>query len=158
MRVQVLTLGLTALSLVTADRITVSIDFGWRYIPDPNGPAHGGNAHGPVVNSTAPPANAKFAQPGFEDSTWAVVDIPHDATVTGDYAPHEDGGEGFLPLARTWYRKKLSIPVRVLFTCTHDNTCQFFYAFTLSLSLSLSLSLTLARNVNRPPGKARRSL
>jgi hypothetical protein len=39
-----------------------------------------------------------------------VVDIPHDASATGAYASSEDGGEGYLPLARTWYRKKFSVP------------------------------------------------
>ena len=39
-----------------------------------------------------------------------MVDIPHDASVTGDYASSENGGEGYLPLARTWYRKTLSVP------------------------------------------------
>eukprot|EP01048_Picozoa_sp_COSAG05_P006408 COSAG05_NODE_414_length_10051_cov_120.012158_4_plen_605_part_00 len=92
------------------NRATVSINFGWRFAPDPDGPAHGGDAHGPAVNSTAPAADAEQAQPAFDDSAWAVVDIPHDASVTGDYASTENGGEGFLPLARTWYRKKISVP------------------------------------------------
>ena len=39
-----------------------------------------------------------------------MVDIPHDASATGAYASSEDGGEGYLPLARTWYRKKFSVP------------------------------------------------
>ena len=30
--------------------------------------------------------------------------------MTGDYSKAEDAGEGYLPLARTWYRKKLAIP------------------------------------------------
>ena len=46
-----------ALLFVSADppgaRDTVSINFGWRFAPDANGPAHGGDAHGPAVNSTA---------------------------------------------------------------------------------------------------------
>ena len=94
----------------SAARDTVSINFGWRYAPDPDGPAHGGDAHGPAVNSTAPAVDAKQAQADFDDSSWAVIDIPHDASVTGDYASSENGGEGFLPLARTWYRKKIAAP------------------------------------------------
>lgn len=42
---------------------------------------------------------------------WQVIDIPHDASVTGEYAPSENGGEGYLPLARTWYRKEFAAPV-----------------------------------------------
>lgn len=91
-------------------RETVSINFGWRYAPDPDGPAHGGDAHGPAVNSSAPAVDAKQAQADFDDSSWAVIDIPHDASVTGNYASSENGGEGFLPLARTWYRKKIIAP------------------------------------------------
>ena len=91
-------------------RVAVPINFGWRFAPDANGPAHGGDAHGPAVNSTAPAADAPQGQPGFDDSGWAVIDIPHDASVTGDYASTENGGEGFLPLARTWYRKQFTPP------------------------------------------------
>ena len=94
----------------SAARDTVSINFGWRYAPDPDGPAHGGNADGPAVNSTAPAVDATQAQADFDDSSWAVIDIPHDASVSGDYASSENGGEGFLPLARTWYRKKIVAP------------------------------------------------
>lgn len=52
-------LALALLSVASADppgalnRDTVSINFGWRFAPDANGPAHGGDAHGPAVNSTA---------------------------------------------------------------------------------------------------------
>jgi hypothetical protein len=102
-----------ALSLVAtaaSSRQTVSINFGWRVAPDPAGPAHGGDAHGPAVNSTAPPPDAKQAALDFDDSGWEVVDIPHDASVTGGYASTENGGEGFLPLARTWYRKHFLVP------------------------------------------------
>jgi beta-galactosidase/beta-glucuronidase len=91
-------------------RDTVSINFGWRFSPDPDGPAHGGDAHGPAVNSTAPAVDAKQAQADFDDSSWTVIDIPHDASVTGGYASSENGGEGFLPLARSWYRKTIVAP------------------------------------------------
>ena len=42
-------------------------------------------------------------QLGFDDTSWPVVDIPHDASATGAYGSTENAGEGFLPLARTWY-------------------------------------------------------
>ena len=101
-----------ALASAASARTTVSINFGWRFTPDPAGPAHGGNAHGPAVNSTAPAWNATFAQVSCKPcKQWEVIDIPHDASVTGDYASAENGGEGFLPLARTWYRKEFTAPV-----------------------------------------------
>ena len=98
-----------ASTAIAAARSSVSINFGWRWHPE--SPAHGGNAHGPAVNSTAPPPDAPQAQPGFDDARWPVVDIPHDASVTGRYASTENAGEGFLPLARTWYRKRFVPPL-----------------------------------------------
>lgn len=61
------------LQLATAARTTVSINFGWRFSPDPAGPAHGGNAHGPAVNSTAPPPNAEFAQVSLFDYNILLI-------------------------------------------------------------------------------------
>jgi hypothetical protein len=89
-------------------RDTVSINFGWRV--EAEEPAHGGDAHGPAVNATAPAPDAPRAQPDHDDSAWLVLDIPHDASVTGLYNSTENGGEGYLPLARTWYRKTLAPP------------------------------------------------
>jgi hypothetical protein len=57
-----------------------------------------------------PPANSPEAQVTYDDSTWEVVDIPHDAGINGAYAPNNNGGEGFQPQAINWYRKHFIAP------------------------------------------------
>lgn len=57
-----------------------------------------------------PPANATQAQPAFDDASWAVVDLPHDATVTGAYNRSANQGQGFIVPAFTWYRKHFFVP------------------------------------------------
>ena len=62
------------------------------------------------VGGNPPAANAPEAQPAYKDAGWTVVDIPHDATVTGEYSRTANGGEGFLPPVKTWYRKHFVAP------------------------------------------------
>lgn len=50
------------------------------------------------------------AQVGFDDSTWEVVDVPHDATILNNFSSSANGGEAFLPPAITWYRKHFRVP------------------------------------------------
>jgi hypothetical protein len=76
----------------------------------PSGDAWVGGASPAIPGPPAPPADAPPAQPGFDDSGWEVVDIPHDATVTAAYSPTANGGEGFLPEAKSWYRKHFVAP------------------------------------------------
>jgi hypothetical protein len=64
----------------------------------------GGNPSGP------PAANSSEATTGYDDSAWQVIDIPHDATVTGEYSSHANGGEGYLPPVKSWYRKHFAVP------------------------------------------------
>ena len=61
-------LCLAAPPTAEAARVSVSVNFGWRWSADT--PAHGGNAHGPAVNSTAPPPHAKQAH-----HLWRYFDI-----------------------------------------------------------------------------------
>ena len=73
-------------------------------------PWQGAAAAAPLPGPPAPPANAPEAQPNFVDGAWTLVDIPHDATVTGNYSSSANGGEGFLPSPKTWYRKHFVAP------------------------------------------------
>ena len=50
------------------------------------------------------------AQPAFNDTLWTVLDLPHDFEVTGTYTATANGGEGFLPYAVAYYRKRLVLP------------------------------------------------
>ncbi len=48
------------------------------------------------------------ADPGFDDSRWRVLDLPHDWGVEGEYSPDNgDWQSGYLPAGIGWYRKRL---------------------------------------------------
>ena len=64
-----------------------SFDFGWKFF---KGDAPGG------------------AQlPGFADSGWREIDLPHDWSIEGPFAENEPAGStgGYLPTGIAWYRK-----------------------------------------------------
>jgi beta-galactosidase len=57
-----------------------------------------------------------FVQPGFDESGWQRVDLPHDWAIRGPFYEGWDaevgGGMGRLPVQGVaWYRKKLDIPL-----------------------------------------------
>src|SRR5205807_8723868 len=51
-------------------------------------------------------------RPPFDDRRWRLVDVPHDWSIEGPFAPdHPSGGAGgFLPLGIGWYRKSFRLP------------------------------------------------
>jgi len=52
-----------------------------------------------------------YAQPGFDDSSWQLVNLPHDWAIAGPFTTNGGGGMGRLPTAGVgWYRKTLRIP------------------------------------------------
>src|SRR5262249_14780153 len=52
-----------------------------------------------------------YVRPGFDDSSWPAVNLPHDWAITGPFTTRGGGGMGRLPSAGVgWYRKKLDIP------------------------------------------------
>ena len=68
-----------------------------------------------VMPEGNPGRNFPFVQPGFDDSSWEVVDLPHDWAIKGPFQdgvrPEVSGGMGRLPInGVAWYRKKLDIP------------------------------------------------
>jgi beta-galactosidase len=72
-------------------RLTTTFDFDWRFcIGDPS------EAHAP----------------GFDDSEWRLLDLPHDWSIEGEYAADNPSGTqcGFLPTGIGWYRKELVVP------------------------------------------------
>ena len=52
------------------------------------------------------------AGPGFDDSAWQAVDLPHDWAIAGPFgAPEENGDTGKLPWrGEGWYRKEFALP------------------------------------------------
>jgi beta-galactosidase len=54
-----------------------------------------------------------YAQPGFDDSAWRQIDLPHDWAIEGPFTTQGGGGMGRLPSSGVaWYRKQLSIPAQ----------------------------------------------
>src|SRR5215469_1057978 len=51
-------------------------------------------------------------QPGFDDSGWRVLDVPHDWSIELDPvdASYTFNGNGFLPGGLAWYRKTFTLP------------------------------------------------
>lgn len=69
----------------------MNLDFDWRFC-------------------TGDPADAHV--PGYDDSRWRVLNLPHDWTIEGEYAKDNPSGTqcGFLPTGIAWYRRELAIP------------------------------------------------
>ncbi|MGN0443444.1 MAG: glycoside hydrolase family 2 TIM barrel-domain containing protein [Acutalibacteraceae bacterium] len=67
---------------------------------------------------------------GFDDSSWATVDLPYDFSIIQDYSLNNTETEsGFLPGGTGWYRKKFSMPseysdksVLINFDQSYNNT------------------------------------
>ena len=72
-------------------RIRETFDFGWKFFK--------GDAVGAQL-------------PGFSDSSWTAVDLPHDWSVEGPFGEKEPSGGtgGYLPTGVGWYRKRFSLP------------------------------------------------
>lgn len=56
-------------------------------------------------------ADEARTQPGFDDSGWRAVDVPHDWGIEGPFAQELPGETGKLPWAGSaWYRKRFELP------------------------------------------------
>jgi beta-galactosidase len=52
-----------------------------------------------------------YISPGFDDSAWKAVNLPHDYAIEGPFTRAGGGGMGRLPSAAVvWYRKHFSLP------------------------------------------------
>jgi beta-galactosidase len=86
---------------MATDSRSFSLNEGWKFVlvssagvTDPTG------------------AYAGAYEPGFDDSDWRVLDVPHDWSI--ELNPVDDGstvsGNGFLPGGLGWYRKTFVLP------------------------------------------------
>jgi beta-galactosidase len=76
---------------VAAPRIRESFDFGWKF-----------------SRGDFPDAQ----KPGFSDSRWKSVDLPHDWSIEGPFSESEPAGSSgaYLPTGIGWYRKRFHVP------------------------------------------------
>lgn len=56
---------------------------------------------------------ARAKEPGFDDKTWRVLDLPHDWSVEEAWDPKLASCTAFLPCGIGWYRKTLTVPANL---------------------------------------------
>jgi beta-galactosidase len=69
----------------------------------------------PARRFTRPPGNpgdgVAYVETTFDDSSWRLINLPHDWAIEGPFMREGGGGMGRLPTAGVgWYRNKLFIP------------------------------------------------
>jgi beta-galactosidase len=58
-----------------------------------------------------PGGDISYAQPGFDDSQWRALNLPHDWGIAGPFKQEYPGGTGKLPWWGVgWYRKHFDVP------------------------------------------------
>lgn len=58
----------------------------------------------------APPGPPPAAGPGFNDSSWEVVNCPHDALISQPFDVNNSPKEAFIARNVSWYRKSFDLP------------------------------------------------
>mgnify|MGYP001773871006 FL=1 len=49
-------------------------------------------------------------EPGFDDSQWRSVNLPHDYSIEQEYSKSMEAESGYLPGGTGWYRKNFTVP------------------------------------------------
>ena len=115
---------------IASPRERLSFNDGWRFTQgDPEGvgdqlsyekikdwllPTSAELTTNAVLAKTRPagnPADAAYAQSGFNDSQWRLLNLPHDWGIEGPFKQEYPGETGKLPWwGVAWYRKHLDLP------------------------------------------------
>ena len=97
-----------ATSAATEGREVLSLDYGWRF--------HLGDVEFPTLKEHEQTyENAKAgkawgaAAPGFDDSSWRELDLPHDWAIEGPFDPNTNTSQGYRPRGVGWYRRTLRL-------------------------------------------------
>ena len=54
--------------------------------------------------------NSSAMDPGFNDSSWKSVTLPHDFSISQSFTTYGEAESGFLPGGTGWYRKTFTMP------------------------------------------------
>lgn len=99
----------THIAAAQSSRGCLSLDPGWRF--------HLGDIPVPLITGQGPTCdNAKAgkawgaAAPKFDDSSWMLLDLPHDWAVEGPFDPKENLAQGYRPRGISWYRRQFTLP------------------------------------------------
>jgi hypothetical protein len=65
---------------------------------------------GREIPAPLPPSPGSPSAKDFDDSSWEVVDLPHDGIIEGTYDQSAVKSHAYLPLNTTWYRKHFNLP------------------------------------------------
>jgi beta-galactosidase len=123
-------LVLSAAACLASAETRTSFDQGWRFVRDD--PADAGRldyatirghvlptgddlVSDPRLRRTRPAgdpgAEVSYVRPGFDDSSWRTLDLPHDWGIEGPFRQELSGDTGKLPWAGVgWYRKRFTLP------------------------------------------------
>ncbi len=114
-----------------APRERESFDAGWRFMRgDPADAGHrltyqnlkpwimatgtdliGADRPRPVRPEGSPGSDISYVRPGFDDSGWRSLNLPHDWGIEGPFSQDLPGDTGKLPWAGVgWYRKHFTVP------------------------------------------------
>ena len=115
--------GAALLSTGFAATEKVALRGGWRFVKADD-PKIGTNYHfkamGDVLDRadrgdlSGAPAN-DWSKPGFDDSAWKTVQVPHDWGIESTYDPNRRYGDAFLDVIGVgWYRKEFQVSDRTL--------------------------------------------
>ena len=106
-----LSLGIAraASSTDAGSRERLSFDEGWRFnlgdIPFPEIKGHG------ATYDSAKAGNAVgAAAPSYDDTSWRLVNLPHDWVVEGPFDRNANLSQGYRPRGVAWYRRSFKLP------------------------------------------------
>ena len=51
-----------------------------------------------------------YCNPGYDDSGWRILELPHDWSIEGEFSKEHSGRNAWLPGGTAWYRKTFEIP------------------------------------------------
>jgi beta-galactosidase len=53
--------------------------------------------------------NAEFGNPDFDDSSWRILNLPHDWSIESEFSEKNSGRNAWLPGGIAWYRKSFKV-------------------------------------------------